>query len=122
MIKGIGLDIVEIDRIKKAMQNDKFIKKIFTANEIKIMNERKLKPETIAGNYAAKEALSKAIGIGIAKMGLKNVEILRELSGRPYIKTENEAKRALTAIGSSNIWLSITHDAGVAAANVIIEG
>ena len=65
-ILDIGVDIVEIDRIKEALtKNERFLNKLFTKNEIEYFKSKNFKVETIAGNFAAKEAISKAIGTGI---------------------------------------------------------
>ena len=65
MILGIGVDIIEIDRIEKAIKKqNKFLEKIFTNKEIEYFQNRKMNIEVIAGNFAAKEAISKALGTG----------------------------------------------------------
>ena len=65
-ILGIGIDIVEIKRIEDALnKNKRFLDKLFTKEEIKYFESRNFKIETIAGNFAAKEAISKAMGTGI---------------------------------------------------------
>ena len=66
MILGVGTDIIEIDRIKRAMDNTSgFLERIFTDKEIKYLSENSNRIESIAGNFAVKEAVSKALGTGI---------------------------------------------------------
>ena len=79
MIIGIGTDIIEIERIEIAVKRTKgFINKLFTENEINIFESRGFKSEVIAGNFAAKEAVSKALGTGFRGFGVKDIEILRD--------------------------------------------
>ncbi len=93
MIKGIGIDIIEVDRIRQAVVKNKgFIDHVFTANEKLIFEERNYLPHTIAGFFAAKEAVSKALGTGIGKVGWKDIEVLKDPLGKPYIKLHNNAK------------------------------
>ena len=89
MIIGIGADIIEIDRIEKAINNNKlFLSKVFTKDELKQYNDSKMRIETIAGNFAVKEAVSKAIGTGVKGFSLKDIEVFRELSGKPIVKVK----------------------------------
>ena len=65
MIIGIGTDIIEIDRIENAINNNKrFLEKVFTIKEIEMFKKRNMRSEIVAGNFAAKEAISKALGTG----------------------------------------------------------
>ena len=74
-ILDIGVDIVEIDRIKDAInKNERFLHRLFTDNEIKYFESKGFKTETIAGNFAAKEAISKSIGMGIRDFTFKDID------------------------------------------------
>ena len=89
-ILDIGVDIIEIDRIKKIVdKNEKFLKRFFTIKEIEYFRGKGFKYETIAGNFAAKEAISKSIGTGIRNFNLKDIEVLRDDLGKPIVKTYN---------------------------------
>ena len=82
------LDIVEIERVEKALQrNKRFLDKLFTKEEIDYFKSKGLKTETIAGNFSAKEAISKALGTGIRNFNFKEIEILRDKKGKPIVKT-----------------------------------
>ena len=71
MIIGIGTDIIEINRIEKAIgKRNGFVAKVFTDNEIEMFKERNMRAEVIAGNFAAKEAISKSFGTGIRGFSL----------------------------------------------------
>lgn len=121
MILGIGTDIIEIDRIKRAIERTpSFLTKVFTENEIELFNSKAFKIETIAGNFAAKEAVSKAIGTGIRGFALNDIEILRDNLGKPIVNISNLVKEN---IKSENyiFHLSISHSKSNAIAYVILE-
>ncbi len=110
MIKGIGIDIVEIYRIRQAIdKNHNFINRIFTANEIKIFEEKNYHPQTIAGFFAAKEAVAKALGTGIRNMKWKDIEILKDHLGKPYVKLHNNAEDLAYSMNIEKILVSISH-------------
>jgi len=121
MILGIGTDIIEIDRIKRAIERTpSFLTKVFTENEIKLFSSKAFKIETIAGNFAAKEAVSKAIGTGIRGFALSDIEILRDNLGKPVVNISNVVKEN---IKSENyiFHLSISHNKSNAIAYAILE-
>ena len=121
MIIGIGTDIIEIDRIKKAVsRTDNFLNKLFTKNEIEYFLKKNKASNVIAGNFAAKEAVSKAIGTGFRKFGLKDIEILRDHFGKPII---NISQKVSEVIGKRNIVIhvSISHSVENAIAYVVME-
>ena len=92
-ILGIGVDIIEIYRIKEILdKNPRFLEKVFTSKEIEYFESKDFRPETIAGNFVAKEAISKSIGTGIRKFNLRDIEVLRDELGKPTVKTYNNLK------------------------------
>ena len=105
-----GVDIVNVNRIKKILNNkrEKFYEKIFTKREIEYIIKKGHKPTTVAGNFAAKEAVSKALGTGIGIIGWKDIEILRENSGRPYIHFRNQ--EIIDRFKIKEIQISISHE------------
>ena len=110
-ILDIGVDIVEIDRIKEALtKNERFLNKLFTKNEIEYF---------IAGNFAAKEAISKAIGTGIRNFKFSDMEILRNDLGKPVVKTYNNLKQICIDFNVLDIKVSISHSNKYAVANAI---
>jgi len=116
MIKGIGLDIIEIQRIKKAIhKNDRFIDRILTINERNIykrFSSENRKLEFLAGRFAAKEAFAKASQQGIGKLSFQHIEILSSDNGAP--------KMIVDGYEQEQIFLSITHSKQYAVAQVII--
>lgn len=116
---GIGLDIIELDRIRRIIERQPgFIKRILTIGEIEkfmtLSMERKV--EFLAGRFSVKEAFSKALGTGIGKeIGFLDIEVLNDERGKPFIKVLKEIKEPFT------IHVTITHTRQYAAAQVIIE-
>lgn len=107
MIKGLGTDIIEIDRIKKANRNDRLANRILS--EIEFNNYNNIKSsrrqlEFLAGRFAGKEAYAKAIGTGIGKLNFKHIEILNEDNGKPYINGDS----ALISISHSKMYATAT--------------
>ncbi|SHK60304.1 holo-[acyl-carrier-protein] synthase [Clostridium cavendishii DSM 21758] len=121
MIIGVGTDIIEIDRIEKAIKNEKFLQKYFTENEVEYFKSRNLRAQTIAGNFAGKEAISKALGTGLRGFSLKEIEILRDELGKPIVFLYGGAKQIFDGNSSINIQVSIAHNNTVATAYCIIE-
>ena len=121
MIIGIGTDIIEIDRIEKAINNNKnFLSKIFTDNEIELFRKRNMRIEVIAGNFAVKEAISKAIGTGIRGFSLIDIEVLRDDLGKPIADLNNNREKIINRKYRLNV--SISHNKTSAVAFVILEG
>lgn len=120
MIYGIGIDLVEIERIKQILvRNERFIAKILTENEINLCPTNEIKrAEFVAGRFAGKEAIVKALGTGIGgSMGWRDVEILRLDSGQPNIVLNK--KNILNE--EFKLHISISHTKNLAIAKVIIE-
>lgn len=115
MILGIGVDMEQVSRLKKAMENPRFLEKCFTASEREYILARANAPQSAAGMFCAKEALIKAAGGG--PLSLQEIEILHEKGGRPYMRL---AGRALAQAGG-RVHLSISHTGDVACAQVVIE-
>lgn len=87
---GLGDDIIEISRIKKAIENLKFVQKIYTEKEIQMIVLKGNKAETYAGRFAAKEAVSKALGTGMRGIMFSDIEIINNEIGKPIVKFKNK--------------------------------
>lgn len=121
MILGIGTDIIEIDRINKAINNTPmFLEKMFTKRELESFANNNLRVESIAGNFAVKEAVSKALGTGIRGFTFKDIEVLRDELGKPIVTVSNKIK---DLIESDNYLfnVSISHNKSTAVAFVVLE-
>lgn len=122
MIIGVGTDIVEIRRIKNAMvANSRFLEKIFTTTELEYLTSRNLRPEYVAGRFAAKEAVAKALGTGFRGFDFKDIEIDRTTLGKPIVILKGKAKLIAKKEGKYNIHLSISHGEDSAVAYAIFE-
>lgn len=129
MILGIGIDLVEVVRFKKWILNPEMIERFFNSKEISFYSEGELSERQISAlgqrlavRFAAKEAFSKALGTGIDGFDLKDVYVLNESNGKPYIVLENSAKQIFEEkFGSAKIHLTLSHEKEYAIANVIIE-
>ena len=126
-ILGLGTDIVNIDRLKKILNKnrDSFKTKVFSKNEISYCDKKKDPSSYYAKRYAAKEALSKALGTGIRKgINFKDIEVLNNSSGKPSIKlrgtTANFLKKKIKT-KKYYIYLSLSDDLPWAQATVIIS-
>lgn len=89
---GLGTDIIEISRIKKAIKNVRFLEKVYSLEELRLIGEKGNKAETYAGRFAAKEAISKAFGTGMRGITFSNIEIINDDLGKPIIKFKNNIK------------------------------
>ena len=119
-ILGIGIDIVEIKRIEDALnKNKRFLDKLFTKEEIKYFESRNFKIETIAGIFAAKEAISKAMGTGIRNFNFTDIEVLRNELGKPIVKTYNNLNKMCIDYNVLEIKVSISHSDNYAVSNAI---
>lgn len=120
MIIGIGTDIIEIDRIENAInKNNSFLEKVFTAKEIEMFKSRNMRSEVIAGNFAVKEAVSKALGTGFRGFSLTDIEVLRDELGKPIVFLSKDIKKLISVEYRLNI--SISHNKTSAIAFAILE-
>ncbi|HHX56562.1 MAG TPA: holo-ACP synthase [Clostridiales bacterium] len=113
----VGIDIIEVERIKKSMKNSRFKNKVFSPEELELFEQRKNNPETIAGRFCVKEAFGKALGTGVRDFELNDVTTLNDKLGAPYIILTG---KALEIAGDKNISVSISHTKEYATAIVII--
>ncbi len=118
MIYGVGTDIVEVDRMKKAIENTGFLERYFTKSENEYFMLKKYNPMTIAASFAAKEAVSKAFGTGFRGFKLTDIEILRDSLGKPYVCLYNNA---LKKADGAKLHLSLSHTDSYATAFVVME-
>lgn len=120
MILGVGTDIIEIDRIKHAIEsNIKFVDKVFTKDEIKYIFNKRIKYESAAGMFCAKEAVSKALGSGVNGFKWTDIEISRDFNGKPQVILYNHAYQIFIQSGMKDIQISISHSREYAIANAV---
>jgi holo-[acyl-carrier protein] synthase len=124
MIVGTGIDIVEVARVAAAIERfgDHFLRRIFTPNEIRYCESKANRAERYAARFAAKEAALKAIGTGWrGGVSWQDVEVGREPGGRPTLAFAGMAAKFAAALGATRCSLSLSHTAGHAIAQVILE-
>jgi len=121
MIVGIGNDIIEIERIEKAISKEGFKNKIYTQRELENIKKRGNRAETYAGVFSAKEAISKAIGTGVREFSLTNLEILNDDLGKPYVVVSEKLDKIIKSKKEDyQIEISISHSKKYAIAMAII--
>ena len=121
MIVGIGNDIIEIERIEKAISKEGFKNKVYTERELENIEKRGNRMETYAGIFSAKEAISKAIGTGVREFSLTDLEILNNDLGKPYVVVSEKLDKILKNKKESyQIEISISHSKKYATAMAII--
>jgi holo-[acyl-carrier protein] synthase len=111
----LGIDIIRIDRIRAALAKfgDRFSNRVLTPSEQAYVRGR---PETMAGRWAAKEAVSKVLGLGVRGIGWREIEIERLPTGQPSVRLHDRAAQRAEQLGMGRIAVSISHEAEYAVA------
>ncbi len=126
-----GIDLIEINRIEKVLERHgvHFLKKIFSTTELERLEkfkDRRVKPRLIAAEvaarFAAKEACSKALGTGIGPVSWKEMEVLNEPSGKPFLRLSGKAAQIAGFLGYTSWSVSLTHANEMAGAVVVAAG
>ncbi len=118
MIFGIGTDLIEIERIKKACEKQAFLSRTYTEEECRQAGDNITR---LAGNFAVKEAVSKAFGTGFRSFWPGNIEVLRDELGKPYVNLYGGAKTVAEELGIERIHVTISNTKEFAMAYVIAE-
>lgn len=120
MIKGTGIDIVEIDRFKQAMERrSKLLTRVFTEAERSYCLKRNKPHLHFAVRFAAKEAVAKSLGVGFRNIKWQDIEIIKMSSGKPTVILHNEAKNIAKSSGINLIDVSLSFSRTNAVANAI---
>jgi holo-[acyl-carrier protein] synthase len=111
----LGIDIIKVDRIRASLERfgDRFTKRVLTPAEQRYVRGR---PETMAGRWAAKEAVSKVLGLGVRGIGWRDIEVERLPTGQPAVRLHGRAAARADQLGMGRIALSITHESDYAVA------
>ena len=114
----LGIDTIEISRVAAALNRfgARFLNRVYTPRE---QTHAGTRISTLAGRYAAKEAAAKALGTGIGPVGWRNIEILADAIGKPYLVLHAEAAARARAIGCTEWHVSVTHSRNLATAVVV---
>lgn len=124
MILGVGIDIIEVTRIRASVDRfgDRFLKRILLPAEIEYCASNRVSAPHIAARFAAKEAVSKAFGTGIGRhLGWHDIEVLRRESGEPHIAFHGPGQHLMQERGATVAHISLSHTEFYAAAVAILE-
>jgi len=122
MIIGIGTDIIEIARIKKAARKESFVKRVYTDIEARLCAQKPDFYASLAVRFAAKEAVLKAMGTGLRGCKWRDIEILSEVGGTPKVVLYGEARKQAWEKGISKVLISLSHSEENAVAFCVAEG
>ncbi len=111
----LGIDIVRVERIARAIEKfgQRFADRVLTTREQRYVRQR---PETFAGRWAAKESVSKVLGLGVRGVGWRDIEVERLPTGQPHIVLHGRAAERADQLGMGRIAVSISHEADFAVA------
>ncbi len=124
MIIGIGVDIVQIERVRKLVENySEFMHQVFTAREIEFCQAKADSASSYAARFAAKEAMMKALSTGWnEKVNGLDIEVINEEQGNPILKIKGRTLRLMKKMGVYQTHLSLSHERDYALAFVVLEG
>src|SRR5689334_17537643 len=111
----LGIDIIKVERIRASIERfgERFSKRVLTPKEAQYV---RLRPETFAGRWAAKEAVSKVLGLGVRGIGWRDIEVERLPTGQPAVRLHGRAAARAEQLGMERIALSISHESDYAVA------
>lgn len=119
MLTGVGCDLIEIERMKKACEKEAFLLRVYTEEERRQADGR---PSVLAGTFAVKEAVAKVLGIGFRTFMPKDVEVLRDELGKPYVILHGNAGKVAEEKRIKKIEVSISDTREFAMAFAVGEG
>lgn len=123
MMLGIGCDIVDVSRIKKAIANERFVNRVFAEKEIAYCAERgEQAAQSFAARFAAKEAFLKALGTGLRDGKLADICVVNDELGKPELLLSGIFGEMVEAKGIKHLHLTLSHTKDVATAYVVLEG
>lgn len=122
MIVGLGCDIIEIERIARAIKSESFIRRVFTAEEAAYCQRRgQQAAASFAARFAAKEAVLKALGTGLREGSLQEIAVDNDGLGKPLVQLSGHFAMLAKQLGVKNIQISLSHSRDFAVAYVIME-
>ena len=121
MIVGIGVDIVDLARFERALERTPALKDRLFARSEQVEGDYVLPLRSLAGRFAAKEALIKALGDSTG-VEWHDMRVVKDALGNPSLELQDSTKRIAASRGITSVHLSMSHDAGIAIAYVIAEG
>lgn len=123
MIRGIGIDMIEVRRIEAAIKREAFVSRVFTEEEQNYCNSRGVqRASSYAARFAAKEAVMKALGTGLRGGSWLEIRVSLNPLGRPEVKLEGYFCDLAQELGVDHIHISLSHTKEYAIAHVVLEG
>lgn len=123
MILGIGIDLIQVARMNRWVDQPGLLERFFHPEELEAARSRgNAMALSLAVRYAAKEALGKALGIGLKSFSLREVQVVNDPLGKPLVILHGKARQTFAEFGGRQIHLSLTHELDNAIAMVVIEG
>ncbi len=118
----VGIDILDVMRMEKFIQNEHFLGKYFTPYEAMYVSQTMRKTQSLAGIYCAKEAFLKALGIGLNNgIALNEIEVAHDENGKPFIRLSDGAKIVLATYGIRDVQINISHTDDVCTAVCVMQ-
>lgn len=122
MVLGIGIDVVQVERIRRWKEVPGMYDRYFHPQEIETARQNGRRGVlSLAARFAAKEAFGKALGTGVEGFALRDVEVVNDPRGKPELRLHGNAPRALAAFGGRRVHVSLSHEDDNAIAMVVIE-
>jgi holo-[acyl-carrier protein] synthase len=122
-VVGIGVDVVDVERFAASLQRTPSMRtRLFTAAELAYVDAMESPAASLAARFAAREAVMKALGVGLGAFGFHDVSVHRAESGQPSLSVSGAAQRLASDRGVTGWHLSLSHAAGVAVAYVVAVG
>lgn len=120
---GLGTDIVDVERIRRVMerQGDRFLRRVYTDEELAYCLGMKHPHKHLAARFAAKEAVSKAFTTGIgAQLGWKSISVYKGDRHEPLVRMDEKGRALLQEVGATHVWVSLTHTEELAQAVAVL--
>lgn len=124
MLRGVGVDILEISRVARALERwaDRLYRRLYTDEELSYCLARKYPQSSLAGRLAAKEAVMKALGLGLGQCRWQDIQVTAEAGGQPRVKLAGQARERARERGVRQVLVSIAHDRERVVAWAVAEG
>ncbi len=123
MIAGVGTDLIEIGRVRRAIEkNPHFLERVYTEREMAYCRRKADPWQSYAARFAAKEAVAKALGTGLGPVGFKEIEIINAAGGQPQVVLSGKAQQLALERNIQRVHISLSHSEAYAIATAVLEG
>lgn len=123
MVAGVGTDLIEIERVRCAIEKNRhFLERVYTEREIAYCRRKADPWQSYAARFAAKEAVAKALGTGLGPVGFKEIEIINAAGGQPQVVLSGKAEQLALERNIQRVHISLSHSEAYAMATAVLEG